>query len=373
MKNATNNVPKVSIVSISYNQEKYIAKTLESFVMQQSDFGFEVVIADDCSTDKTAEIIKEYATKYPAIFKPILRKKNVGILNNLFDAMRQAKGQYIALCEGDDYWTDDKKLQLQANFLDKNPEYALCFHPVKVIFEKNDQEEYIFPEIKPETKFTVEELLKKNYIQTNSVMYRKQDYSYTPTGILPIDWYLHLLHARFGKIGLISEVMSVYRRHPGGVWWNFSKEEDDLWKKHGIAHITLYAELLKIYGNNPVYKEIIFTNIGNVLTKLVDIDKKEGTDLVGKAILNFPNATKNIIMSQHRHDEQMVRPYKEHMDEQAKIITHLENELADKSRQFEHAMGELTKTASELDKIRKSIVWKTMNSPKLIRKKLKNK
>src|SRR3990167_8573660 len=90
--------PKVSVVSISYNQEDFIAQTLDSFLMQKTDFDFEVIIADDCSSDKTPEIINDYAKRFPSIIKPILRKKNVGIQNNMSDALSQARGRYIALC-----------------------------------------------------------------------------------------------------------------------------------------------------------------------------------------------------------------------------------------------------------------------------------
>lgn len=266
--------PKVSIVCITYNQEKYIGETLESFVTQKTDFEFEAIIADDCSTDGTAKIIRQYAKKYPGIIKPTLRSKNVGVGNNLLGALTAAKGKYIALCEGDDFWTDPNKLQLQADFLDKNPSCAMVFHPVRVFFENNEEEESIYPQTKDTAVFTTEELLKTNFIQTNSVMYRGQNYKNLPTNILPLDWYLHLYHAQFGKIGFIDRVMSAYRRHPGGLWWDSYKDLDEIWKKYGINHVRLYAELLKIYGGNLGYKDIIDNHISGTISALNRVVKK---------------------------------------------------------------------------------------------------
>lgn len=283
--------PKVSIVSISYNQEKYIREALESFVAQKTDFDFEVIIADDCSTDKTAEIIREFSEAHPGIFRPILRDKNVGIQPNLIGALRAAKGEYIALCEGDDYWTDPQKLQSQVDFLENSPSYALCFHSVRVFFENSRKEEFIFPEVDDKTKFTLKELLNRNFIQTNSVMYRRQKYEKMPENILPLDWYLHLYHAQFGKIGFIDKVMSAYRRHPGGVWWDSQKNIDQLWIKHGLKHLKLFAELLKLYRKNDEYRDVINMSMYRMFTNLIHTDEKHQTGLVDRAMKQFPKET----------------------------------------------------------------------------------
>ena len=104
------NTPVVSVVSISYNHEAFIRDALEGFVTQEVDFPSEIIVADDASTDSTPNIIAEYAAKYPALIRPILRPENVGIHANLTHALAAARGTYIALCEGDDYWTDTLKL-----------------------------------------------------------------------------------------------------------------------------------------------------------------------------------------------------------------------------------------------------------------------
>lgn len=270
---------KVSIVCISYNQEKYIAQALDSFVSQKTDFDFEAIITDDCSTDSTSKIINEYAKKYPNIIKTVLRKKNIGVQANFVDALKRATGDYIALCEGDDFWTDEHKLQRQVDFLDRNDDYSLCFHPVSVIYDKNEQPDAIFPAEKD--GFTLKKLLKSNYIQTNSVMYRRREYDSIPLNILPLDWYLHLFHAQFGKIGFIDKVMSSYRRHEGGMWWSAQEDEKDgLWKQHGVALLAQYLEQMRLYGEHPAYKIIIENRIVRTIEILLRIDSSQGTTLL---------------------------------------------------------------------------------------------
>lgn len=126
--------PLLSIVTITYNHEPYIQKCIEGVLMQQVNFPIEFIIAEDCSTDGTLAICKEYAEKYPDLIQLITSDNNVGAIANERRAMKAAKGKYIAFCEGDDYWTDSLKLQKQVDFMESNPEYSVCFHR----FIKND-------------------------------------------------------------------------------------------------------------------------------------------------------------------------------------------------------------------------------------------
>ena len=131
----------VSINCIAYNHEKYIAQAIESFLMQITDFKYEILIHDDASTDNTAKIIKEYERKYPEIIKVIYQKKNQysqGKKVSLFNVKR-ARGKYIAVCEGDDYWTDRHKLQKQVNYMENNPECGLCFRTVSIFDDKSQK------------------------------------------------------------------------------------------------------------------------------------------------------------------------------------------------------------------------------------------
>ena len=293
--------PVVSVLCLSYNQKKYIRQMLDSILMQKTNFDFEVLINDDASTDGTAEIIKEYQSKYPDIIKPVFHKKNLysqGIRSMVTRfLLPKAEGKYIALCEGDDYWTDSNKLRLQVDFLDKHKDYALCFHSVKVFFENKEQQDYIFPDPKRRS-FAAEELLRSNFIHTNSVMYRKQKYKNMATSVMPGDWYLHLYHAQFGKIGFIDKPMSVYRRHSGGIWWDSYHNREKFWIEHGMAHLALYEELLKIYGHNEEHERIILAQINNVIQKLAAADRNKKTGILKKAILKYPDNMVKVLLAE---------------------------------------------------------------------------
>gem|GEM_PF-383791 len=286
---------KVSIITISYNQEKYIKQALDSFVMQKCNFNYEVIVADDCSSDRTQDFIKEYAKKYPNIIKPILRKNNIGAWNNFLDALNTTKGKYIALCEGDDYWTDENKLQKQVDFLEKHPDYSVCFHPVRVFFENKEKEDYIFPRDKIDG-FTFESLLEANFIQTNSVMYKRQNYKGIATDVIPGDWYLHLYHAKFGKIGFINKVMSDYRRHSGGIWWGTVGNQTEFWKKNGIIHLNLYKRLLELFGDKEEYKKIIMKNAGMNTSSIIIADDSSNEGLIHKIVNDFPGYVRQAMM-----------------------------------------------------------------------------
>ena len=121
--------PVVSVICCTYNHEPYIRQCLEGFMMQKTDFPFEVLVHDDASTDNTSSIVKEFEAKFPDIIKPIYQLENqyhkkIDILTTYL--FSRAKGRYIALCEGDDYWTDPLKLQKQVDFLEQNPLYIQC-------------------------------------------------------------------------------------------------------------------------------------------------------------------------------------------------------------------------------------------------------
>lgn len=250
--------PKLSVLCITYNHEPFIRQCLDGFVMQKTNFPFQVLIHDDASTDGTADIIREYAKKYPDIIKPVLQKQNQfsrGInVDKAFNWPR-INGEYVALCEGDDYWTDPNKLQKQVDFLDAHPDYSVCFHPVRVVWADKSHPDSIFPTPKyrfNKTTLELSDLLKHNFIQTNSVVYRwalagrESDY---PDGILPGDWFMHLMHAATGKIGFLPDVMAVYRRHAGGIWWDYGRT-DNWFLKCATKNMKFYAEQERMFGVN---------------------------------------------------------------------------------------------------------------------------
>lgn len=253
-----NNQPKVSIICITYNQEKFIRQALESFVMQKTKFDFEAIIGDDCSTDETREIIKEFEKKYPKIIKPIYRKKNLGAANNLINLLSGVKNEYVSICEGDDFFLDPFKLQKQVDFLEKNPHYSMCFHSVKAIYENHSRSDEILPTIEQRFEkqiFEIKDLLMRNFIYTSSVMYRwrftdEKFENFFPKNILPCDWFLHLLHAQKGKIGFSNDVMAIYRRHNNSLWWDAYLNPDKLNLRYGLQTLNFYQNVYKMFTNN---------------------------------------------------------------------------------------------------------------------------
>lgn len=277
---------KVSIVCISYNQENFVRQTLESFVMQKTDFPFQVIISDDCSTDNTAEIIREYEAKYPDIIKPIFRKKNLGVMKNFITTLSNINTEYVIYNEGDDYFSDPLKLQKQVDFLDKNPDCSICFHPVTIHYENNEKPDEIFPHEAyrfSKTKLSLTDLIKRNFMQTNSVMYRwryrnKKLSNVFPNDILPCDWYLHLLHAQVGSIGFIDENMAVYRKHEQGIWWECVNNQQKHRLKYGLLEINCCYNVYKNISNKSqkYYNEYflpVFFQITDMYIKNKNYDK----------------------------------------------------------------------------------------------------
>ena len=205
---------KVSICMITYNHEKYISQAIDSVLTQKTNFDFQLIIGEDCSQDKTREIVINYQKKYPQIIRLLLANKNQGMMANWIKTLQVAKSQYLAVLEGDDYWTDRYKLQKQVDFLDKHPNHSLCFHSVEAFYQDQPDKTYLIPS-KTEN-FNFKSLLQHNFITACSVMYRHGLVKKIPDWFLSLnigDWPYHLLHAFQGEIGFINQAMARYRRH----------------------------------------------------------------------------------------------------------------------------------------------------------------
>ncbi len=317
--------PKVSILCLTYNHEKYIKQALDSFLMQKTNFDFEVLIHDDASTDKTPQIIKEYQKKYPHIIKPYFEEENQyskgvrGFTGKFL--LPKAKGQYIALCEGDDYWVDKNKLQLQVNFMDKDKDYTVCFHPVKIIYENSKKKPGVWPKNSDSNQFNLKELLKGNFIQTNSVVYRKLDsyHDYPSSNFLPGDWFLHLYHAKYGKIGFINKIMSVYRRHSYGIWWEGVNNYDKFIRTYAIDHLKMYFELLKLFKINTDYTAIILGHIKYTYDMYIKFKKKNDKDLVAESVKFYIDDLINVLDKLANQNQLLSRSIKDHGKLQQRI------------------------------------------------------
>lgn len=293
---------KVSVLCVTYNQKDFIKQMLDSILSQKTDFNYEILINDDHSSDGTAEILKEYAKKHKNI-NLNLQKENLysqgvrGMLARFL--LPKAKGQYIAICEGDDYWTDPEKLQRQVDFMDGHPDYSVCFHPVTVHFENGEEKDSIYPDPRKAKEFTRRKLLKENFIQTNSVMYRRRkSYADMPQGIMPGDWYLHLYHSRFGKIGFINRCMAVYRRHSGGIWWDSYHDQDRFWEINGLYLTRFFIAVDKLYKDVEEYKEDTYSSIGFAFHQLMELSKKGRSKPLEDAMKEYPEYAQQFFMPQ---------------------------------------------------------------------------
>ena len=361
--------PKVSIVCISYNQEDYIRETLDGFIMQKTNFPFEIVIADDASTDKTADIIREYEKKNPKLFRANLRVKNVGVVSNIQSVLGESRGEYIAICEGDDFWTDPLKLQKQADFLDSHPDYGIVFHPVRVFFENGEEKDSIFPKKNDSNFFTLENLLKENYIQTNSVMYRRVEYANLSSEVMPFDWYLHLIHAKRGKIGFINQTMSAYRRHSEGLWWDMYNNTLHAWKQHGHSYLKLCRELMILFGDNDEYRKIINQHVARVFEAYYygSLDDKKYNELASTAVDILPSATWAFaqgIFDEKKEREALAEGYKNEIPVLRRNIEELKLQNQQSEKNFHEA-------ASELQQIKDSKMWRYASSYRVAKQRLR--
>lgn len=211
--------PKVSVLMIAYNQEAYIGEAIRGVVSQNAPFAFELIVADDASTDSTADVASAWADRYPDIVRLLRRPKNLGLQANYLDAYSHARGEYIAICEADDWWCSRHKLARQARMLDEHPDYGLCFHRVINYYQTDGSMSLSNPH--QPRRMELDDLARANVITNLSVMYRAIPYGELPQWLSSIrlfDYAMHSLHAGRGPIGFLPHPMAVYRRHDRGIW-----------------------------------------------------------------------------------------------------------------------------------------------------------
>lgn len=253
----------VSINCITYNHENYISDAIESFLIQKTNFKYEILIHDDASTDKTADIIREYEKRYPDVINPIYQKENqyskglkASQINN-----KRAKGKYSAICEGDDYWSDPYKLQKQVDYLEENPSFSVCVHAATVIDADSKE---VISKVRPSRQnkeFRIEDIIEGGggLFPTNSIVYRSDMGDIRPGFYYKNktsfgDYQFIILLAMIGKIYYIDEFMSVYRYNVPGSWT--SKNMFDI--KKVSNHVEEINSMLEEFNE---YTEYVYDDL----------------------------------------------------------------------------------------------------------------
>lgn len=260
--------PILTIYCLAYNHGNYIKKTLEGFIRQKTEYKFKVIVHDDASTDDTAKIIKEYADKFPDIISPIFQienqySKGVKIVNEFITP--RLEGKYIAVCEGDDYWCDENKIQIQIDYMENNQDCALCVHNTEFMNEDGTSMGKFFNKFNEERDFSTDELIRASdggFFHLSSFLYRLEDRLNYPSefyikgvGDYPLTIYL----STKGRVHYIDKVMSKYRVMSKGSWTQRINSSKKSKKKHlesMIAGIKAMDEATDyIYHESFVFAE----------------------------------------------------------------------------------------------------------------------
>jgi len=262
---------------ITYNHEQYLKQAIDGVLMQKTNFDFELVIANDNSPDNTIAIVEEYLSHDSGHkIKFLNNKTNLGMMPNFINALENCSGEYIALCDGDDYWTNENKLQKQVDILDKNKDVAICFHPVNIDNDGTILKDTITKKVAKIT--TINDLVKGNYMHTCAAVYRNHLFEKLPDYFqkAPVgDYFLHLLNSRHGGIYCINEIMANYRVH-GTSYWSSKKQSErvEIW----IAFLT---------GILPNFDSKIQQKLQKQIDKLKGVSKKNNVFQKIKSFFNY--------------------------------------------------------------------------------------
>jgi glycosyltransferase involved in cell wall biosynthesis len=286
--------PLLSVACITYNHRDFIEESLESFLMQETDFPFEILIGEDCSTDGTREIAFDYEKKHQGKIKVITSEHNVGRVTNILRVKDASQGKYIALCEGDDYWSDPLKLQKQVDFLEKNEEFAACAHlsNTKYDFEV-EKERQFYLEMPKNSVMKTRDFLDKIPFHTSSIVFRKSHtdklHQHSDPALVR-DHPLMILLSSSGPIKVLPDVMSVYRKNKGGISENISIK---MIYEANIETANALKEVLPGFGFKAAYLKGLWSRY--YLLKGKDLSFPQRTGLFFKYVFgSFYKFPKNI-------------------------------------------------------------------------------
>ena len=283
--------PKVSVWVITYNHDKFIERAIDSVLMQEIDFTYEIVIGDDCSRDNTRNILKEYRIKFPENIRLLLRERNIGLGSNFMQTYLACKGQYVAMLEGDDYWIDKHKLQKQVHEMDRHPECTICGHLVEA---RNEKGEYLYTygpsAIVHGLKniYEMEDIIKSNFIHTSGLMVRNHVVEQFPVWFrecLTADFVFQILHAMHGKIFFLPETMSVFNNNTASAW----ATKSILYKAPNAIKTYRLVDRMLDYKYHAIVKNVIaFWNFKCAYIHLKDGKKISAIQCMIKSFINAP-------------------------------------------------------------------------------------
>ena len=274
----------VAVWMVTYNHEDYIEQAIESIVNQKANFLYKLFIGEDCSTDNTRQICIGLKEKYPDKIHLVLNERNVGASQNaqkIFNLCFNSGAKYVAMCEGDDYWTDPLKLQKQVDFLETNQEYVLTFHPVQILNTDGVLVEDFITKVPENYEYQETLASGNNYIHTPSVLFRNIITSFPPEFMLsPIgDYFLYMILTNHGKIKIMNDTMAVYRQGVG-VWSDLQLPERLLNTMFCIKLISSH------FKDNKRILQLLSKQHFDLLKKLTNIEEKR-TEIIDSFVIDL--------------------------------------------------------------------------------------
>ena len=287
----------ISVIMITYGHENYLKQAIEGVLMQVCDYRIELIVSDDESPDKTEEVVLDLIKNHEngQWIKYTRHKNNKGLISNFQWAINQGKGKYIAICEGDDYWTNPHKLQKQIDFLEANEDYALSCHNALKLYMGAEKEKELFTNLKENTDISLDQIVNSWIMPTGSFVFRKELITPLPEWYSKIysgDLSLALILRHSGKVYFFSEAMSIYRI-------NLIGSSASATYGKSLLFVRRQHKLLFEYYNewtNFKYNQLIISKLKKLQKEIKFLELKEQG--VNKAILKMPiTSIKRIISS----------------------------------------------------------------------------